>query len=599
MKKYLLTTFFLIANSITFAQYTPTSPYLLNPELAIGYTDSCANFWLQTWDNSIGGFFTNIDRFGNVITGWGTNKNMLTQSRNAYGLVRAYMLTGDTTYLSYAKNALEWMYDHAWDENYGGWFQELNINGNPINPTANKTAFYQHYALLGIAAYYEATGDTTAWNWLMRGYQHLENYYWDDRPAYLGYYDQTNYTNSTAWNKSFNATVDAITTHLLYLYLMTEEEIYKERLLEIAEEIKIRLVASMPQQAIGFVEKFDSDWNWNNGETMTIMGHVLKTGWCLARINQLFPDTSYISAAEYLINDVWQNGYDHDFGGPYKDFNRITGEMLLWGLQDSAKAWWQMEQAIVAGLQMYNLTKENWYLQMADETINFYMQYFVDHQYGEVYADRTRYGGFAWNEAKGNSGKSGYHSIETGYYTYLYGNLLYKFQPVVLHYNFEPLPNDREIFLTPLAINDSSLTISQVLREGQSYTNFNPTSRILNLPAGAGGHFEITFQHVLTNIVSEPFATADNFELFQNYPNPFNPSTKIEFRISDFGFVSLKVYDILGNEVATLVNEEKPAGRYVVEFKPASSIKYPASGVYFYRLQSGGYIETKKMLLIK
>ena len=121
--------------------------------------------------------------------------------------------------------------------------------------------------------------------------------------------------------------------------------------------------------------------------------------------------------------------------------------MLLWGLQDSAKAWWQMEQAIVAGLQMYNLTGQDWYLQMADETINFFMQYFVDHQNGEVYADRTRYGGYAWNEAKGNSGKSGYHSIETGYYTYLYGNLLYQFQPAVLNYNFYSLPVDREINL--------------------------------------------------------------------------------------------------------------------------------------------------------
>ena len=67
MKKYLLITITFLINSSTFAQYTPTSPYFLNPELAIGYTDSCANFWLQTWDNSIGGFFTNIDKFGNVI----------------------------------------------------------------------------------------------------------------------------------------------------------------------------------------------------------------------------------------------------------------------------------------------------------------------------------------------------------------------------------------------------------------------------------------------------------------------------------------------------------------------------------------------------
>jgi len=87
----------------------------------------------------------------------------------------------------------------------------------------------------------------------------------------------------------------------------------------------------------------------------------------------------------------------------------------------------------------------------------------------------------------------------------------------------------------------------------------------------------------------------DGFALQQNYPNPFNPSTNIGFKISDRGFVSLKVYDILGNEVVTLVNEEKPAGSYEVEFN-ASSI---ASGVYVYILKAGTFIESKKMVLIK
>ena len=230
----------------------------------------------------------------------------------------------------------------------------------------------------------------------------------------------------------------------------------------------------------------------------------------------------------------------------------------------------------------------------------FTCRYFVDHQYGEVYADRTRYGGFAWNEAKGNSGKSGYHSIETGYYTYLYGNLLYNYQPAVLHYNFEPLPTDREINLTPLAINDSSLVISQVLLDGQSYTNFNPTARVLNLPAGTGGHFTVTYEPTITDVIPHDVIVADGFELMQNYPNPFNPSTKIQFRIADFGFVSLKVYDILGNEVATLVNEEKPAGRYEIEFNVAQ-VSRPAiaSGVYFYQLNAGSFIQTMKMILIK
>jgi len=89
------------------------------------------------------------------------------------------------------------------------------------------------------------------------------------------------------------------------------------------------------------------------------------------------------------------------------------------------------------------------------------------------------------------------------------------------------------------------------------------------------------------------------FLLMQNYPNPFNPSTVISYQLPVAGLVTLKIYDLLGREVATLINEEKAAGSYNVEFNPESRIQHPVSGVYFYRLQAGGYIETKKMLLLK
>jgi hypothetical protein len=64
-------------------------------------------------------------------------------------------------------------------------------------------------------------------------------------------------------------------------------------------------------------------------------------------------------------------------------------------------------------------------------------------------------------------------------------------------------------------------------------------------------------------------------------------------------FVQLKVYDVLGNEIATLVNEEKPAGKYEVEFNTSSIKHQPSSGVYFYQLKAGNYFETRKMLLVK
>ncbi len=85
--------------------------------------------------------------------------------------------------------------------------------------------------------------------------------------------------------------------------------------------------------------------------------------------------------------------------------------------------------------------------------------------------------------------------------------------------------------------------------------------------------------------------------LYQNYPNPFNPSTTIKFRIIENEFVSLKIYDLLGNEIATLVEEEKPAGEYNIDFKTYDL--QLTSGVYFYRLKAGSFEETKSMILLK
>jgi photosystem II stability/assembly factor-like uncharacterized protein len=86
-----------------------------------------------------------------------------------------------------------------------------------------------------------------------------------------------------------------------------------------------------------------------------------------------------------------------------------------------------------------------------------------------------------------------------------------------------------------------------------------------------------------------------NFSLSQNYPNPFNPTTNIQYQIPNREFVTIKVYDILGNEVATLVNEEKPTGSYSVNFDAGEL----SSGIYFYRLTAGDFGKTKKLLLLK
>ena len=101
---------------------------------------------------------------------------------------------------------------------------------------------------------------------------------------------------------------------------------------------------------------------------------------------------------------------------------------------------------------------------------------------------------------------------------------------------------------------------------------------------------------------AEPMLT---YKLYNNYPNPFNPSTKIKYSVAENTFVSLKIYDVAGSEVATIVNREQAAGEYEVEFSATGGSAFGGnaqglpSGVYIYKLNAGDFVQTKKMILMK
>ena len=100
-------------------------------------------------------------------------------------------------------------------------------------------------------------------------------------------------------------------------------------------------------------------------------------------------------------------------------------------------------------------------------------------------------------------------------------------------------------------------------------------------------------------ILGNPPAIPLDYKLYQNYPNPFNPKTTIHYSIPNGEQVILKVYDILGTEIAILVNEEKSPGKYELTWDASSIAGQLSSGVYFYRMQAGNFVETKKMILLK
>jgi hypothetical protein len=162
------------------------------------------------------------------------------------------------------------------------------------------------------------------------------------------------------------------------------------------------------------------------------------------------------------------------------------------------------------------------------------------------------------------------------------------------------------LLIASITIAQNQIPVSVISSGGEKSTN---TSFILSSTVGEPfigkainstnqqniGFWYVYKQSTLTDVVQEEETIPTVFKLEQNYPNPFNPSTIIKFGVPERSNVVLKIYDILGGEVITLVNEEIEAGWYRREFNATGY----STGVYIYRMQADNYLSTKKMILIK
>ena len=198
----------------------------------------------------------------------------------------------------------------------------------------------------------------------------------------------------------------------------------------------------------------------------------------------------------------------------------------------------------------------------------------------------TTNGGAAWSDAEGNlSGPSG-PSIRWATIFYV-GTELNVFLGTSIGLLTTNVLNGSSTVWAQAAVNE----IGNVLI---GYMDYRPSDRTLAVGTHARGAFTAQFPASPTVVKDNP-RLPGRYILDQNYPNPFNPSTKIGFKIPEAGFASLKVYDVAGREVAVLMNGKREAGEYTAQLDARNL----PSGVYFYTLRSGGFVDTKKMLLMK
>jgi len=476
--------------------YAPTSEYLVDPDRAIATLQSLADFRARARDNVNGGFFTFVNANGKV--GADRRKGFVTTTRDAWTFSRAFMVTGDETYLDHATHALTYLFAHGWDATNGGWFFTGDEYGRltPFNqywdPNTWKWSFVQHYALLGIGANCDATRDATTCGWLTKGRNFLDTKMWDSNASQLGYYDQANLNMTGQSGKGFTATVDALTTNAIQTELLWPTT-YHQRMVDLANIVSDRLAANLDLSIAkyGFPENYNSNWSVNTSQTSVDTGHILKSAWVLARVYLRHPDARYRSAARKFIYEVLNNGgWDEAAGVPYTTGNWSTGQVT------HLAECWQIEQAINSGLSNWyiadNQADRDRFLKMADRALQFFAKYVIDHTNGGTFK-MNNLDGTPTDGVKSNFYNVEYHSTETFYFTYIYGNLMLHRTPIALYYKVAAATAQRVIQLTPVAIDDASIRIQSVTLDGAPLTTFSASTREVTLAPGQGGKLRVVF----------------------------------------------------------------------------------------------------------
>lgn len=179
------------------------------------------------------------------------------------------------------------------------------------------------------------------------------------------------------------------------------------------------------------------------------------------------------------------------------------------------------------------------------------------------------------------------------------------YTPSFMTYDSDSLTGNKEIYFKPtMYYFDSTINLSKANGDDYSphiafYCPFDTNYIAVFWIHDENGKKDIWMAKTVYNpnfgAVDGSGNTIGNFNLEQNYPNPFNPSTKIIYQLTKRSYITLKVFDILGNEIKTLANGYKPAGEYTISFDAS---RLP-SGVYFYQLRSGEFVMTKKMIILK
>jgi mannose/cellobiose epimerase-like protein (N-acyl-D-glucosamine 2-epimerase family) len=444
------------------------------------------------WQNHVadtvnGAYYLNLSREGNSLPPFDKHPAMI--GRQIYGFTCAYLLSGDEDYLESARRGVEYLFDHAWDKVYGGWYDLLDENGNPKIST--KTVPNQLYTDVGLAEYYFLTKDEAVLKRVKESINIRKTYAKDNING--GYFQALARDLSVAdSSKSKHSHYGYTSSLLINMMLFTRDEEMKS----FAEELMQLSFDHMTDTAYGWFNGFPApnDIKWKpaprqiNGKDVISAGAQLTACLSLLRLYEATGRNIYKDKGVNLSKQLMQSSYDHERGIWFDNIERQPP----FAVADTSNVWWWLQSyGIFIQLHLYNITGEAHYLDSFQKMASFWSDHFIDKEYGGAFQSVSQ-SGLVMNTMKAFPFKASYHEMETALLNYLYLNLYVNNKPVTLYFHIKEAEANSSHFVS--LAEDPSVVISSVTINDKSWSSFDPAERSVTLPEGKDLKMSVTLK---------------------------------------------------------------------------------------------------------
>ncbi len=409
-------------------------------------------------------------------------------SRHVFSFSAAFLMSGDTRYLEVATAAVRYLLEHAWDEEYGGWFDQLTPAGEPLQDT--KTVAYQLYTDVGLTLYWMTTGDPEVLSHLRRSLQIRRTRGLDSR--YGGYYQALNRDLSVRdTGKNKHAHYGYVGSLLLNLYLGTHDAQVLAYARELTDLTLDRMVDPEYGWVYGFSSTFDRRWQRTpsllKGTETVSSGAQLTAALSWVRLYHQTGSRLYLRRAKALGDRVGRAAWDPATGA-WLDPIRVGPPHGP--VDGAAVSWWIQIYGAFLQLQMHHVTGDSTYLERFERSERFFLDHMIDREHGGVFSGVSAAGELVGDGAKAAPWRTSYHEIEHDLLNYLYLNLYVNQQPAVLHFALRGGEAGARHYVS--LVDDPAVKIASVTLDGQPWTRFSADERSVTVPPGGPFAVQVT-----------------------------------------------------------------------------------------------------------